>query len=124
MRVPDTTQLSDVLEDIHQNAECSEVKCSKKDSGPWMNADISSDVGLLANDFGCRYIRFVQRKEPECDELPPAKRACSSMTIDTVLMAGRADRDCLPKSKVVINRKDQLFNDVCGLLAEKKGRLH
>ena len=35
-------------------------------------------------------------------------------------MAGLTDRDYLPKPKVDINRKDQLFNDVRGLLAERK----
>ena len=75
LRVPDMTKLSDLLEDIYQNAECSEVNCSKKDSGPWINADLNSDVGLLANEFGCRYIRYVLRKEPECDEPPKAKKA-------------------------------------------------
>ena len=75
-------------------------------------------MGLLANEFGCRYIRYVLRKAPKCDEPPKAKKACASF--DTVLMAGQTDRDYFQKPKVVINRDDQLFNDVCGLLAERK----
>ena len=58
---------------------------------------MNSDVGLLANEFVYHYIRYVLRKESECDEPPKAKKACAS--IDTLLMAGLTDRDYICQSQ-------------------------
>ena len=77
LRVPDSCILVDLLhkvtdDAVELDAEAS-VMCCKQLNSAWIDASVTDDVGLLVNDFGCRYIRF--QIPPKVVEPPPPKRA-------------------------------------------------
>ena len=126
LRIPDTCSLKDLLSKIATDAsltltpdQCAEasVKCSKQATSPCLDASLADDVGLLVNDFGCRYIRFQLPLTEVAEPLP--KRVCRSVT--DVLLGEARSRNKLPKPKRVPekNSKEKLFNNVRSLLLSK-----
>ena len=118
LRVPDSCTLADlfnrVTDDAVLVAEAS-VVCCKQLNSAWINASVTDDVGLLVNDFGCRYIRF--QLPPKDVEPPPPKRAARAA--NEVLMGTSRLRNRLPKRRPEKNKKEQLFNDVRSLLLSR-----
>ena len=129
LRVPDTCTILELLRKVaDERAEIDTrddtsvtVQCSKKSCGGWMDAELTSDVGLLVSDFGCRYIRFTVPIHEPCPEEPSNKHA---RTVSDVLMGEAQTRDKLPKPKHVTNKKAELFNAVRGLLVTRKIGFH
>lgn len=130
LRVPDTCTLLELLKKVADDrAEIDTrddtpvtVQCSKKDScGGWMDTDLTSDVGLVVGDFGCRYIRFTAPIHEPSPEQSSSKHA---RTVADVLMGEAQARDKLPKPKHVTNKKAELFNAVRGLLVTRKIGFH
>ena len=81
LKVPDTTTLAQLFERVKPDGECVVhedvvVKCSSKPGSSWIDTERENDVGVLVNDFGCKYIRFMV---PTQDSMhPPPARSASA----------------------------------------------
>ncbi len=103
LRVPDSCTLEELLHKVTdknttdldaEDLATASVQCSKQLNSVWLNTNIRDDVGLLVNDFGCRYIRF--HILPKAVEPSPPKRVRMAMD---VLMGAARSRNKLPKPK-------------------------
>ena len=110
LKVPDTTTLTELYEKVKPDIQLEGVvaKCAASPGSNWIDAELDNDVGLLVNDFGCKYVRFMVSVQ-DCSMEPPSKRVC---TVNDVLMSVSRDRSKLPRQKLGKNRKEVLFNDV------------
>ena len=115
LKVPDTTTLAlaELFEKVKPDRERvvheDVIKYSSKPGSSWIGTELENDVGVLVNDFGCKYIRFMVPMQDSVH--PPSSKHV--YTVNDVLMAVSRDRTKLPRKKILKN-KEELFNDVQG----------